>query len=104
MIIDHRTYRIRHGMNKTYINMFEEIGLPIQIRHLGNLLAYFETAIGPVNEVVHLWGYESLADMEQRRAKRDADPDWVFYKQKTVGMLEEQVNKILMPTRFSPIK
>ena len=104
MIIDHRTYRIQHGMNKTYINMFEEIGLPIQLRHLGNLLAYFETAIGPVNEVVHLWGYESLADMEQRRAKRDADPDWVFYKQKTAGMLEEQVNKILMPTRFSPIK
>ena len=103
-IIDHRTYRIRHGMNKEYIRLFEEIGLPIQLRHLGNLLAYFETAIGPVNEVVHLWGYESLADMEKRRANRDADPSWTVYKEKTSGMLSKQVNKILTPTHFSPIK
>ena len=104
MIIDHRTYQIRHGMNKTYVKLFEEIGLPIQLKHLGNLLAYFETAIGPVNEVVHLWGYESLADMELRRAKRDADPDWNIYKEKSAGMLLNQTNKILCPTHFSPLK
>ena len=104
MIIDHRTYRIRHGMNKIYINLFEEIGLPIQLRHLGNLLGYFETLVGPVNEVVHLWGYGSLADMEQRRAKRDADPSWAVYKEKTAGMLEKQSNKILVPKHFSPIR
>ncbi len=104
MIIDHRTYRIRHGMKKPYIKIFEEFGLPIQLRHLGNLLGYFETSVGPVNEVVHLWGYESLADMEQRRARRDNDPDWKVYKEKTAGMLDNQVNKILTPTQFSPIK
>ena len=104
MIIDHRTYRIHHGMNKPYMKLFQEIGLPIQLKHLGNLLAYFETTVGPVNEVVHLWGYESLADMEIRRAKRDADPNWVIYKEKTAGMLADQVNKILKPTDFSPIK
>ena len=104
MIIDHRTYRIRHGMNKSYIKIFEEFGLPIQLRHLGNLLGYFETSVGPVNEVVHLWGYESLADMERRRARRDSDPDWEVYKEKTAGMLDNQVNKILTPTQFSPIK
>ena len=104
MIIAHRTYQIRHGMNKTYVKLFEEIGLPIQLKHLGNLLAYFETAIGPVNEVVHLWGYESLADMELRRAKRDADPDWNIYKEKSAGMLLNQTNKILCPTHFSPLK
>ena len=104
MIIDHRTYQINHGMNKTYIKLFEEVGLPIQLHHLGNLLGYFETTVGPVNEVVHLWGYKNLADMEERRAKRDADPNWSVYKEKTAGMLAEQTNKILKPTHFSPIK
>ena len=104
MIIDHRTYQIRHGMEKVYLKTFEEVGLPIQLRHLGNLLAYFKTAIGPVNEVIHLWGYESLADMEERRARRDADPEWAVYKEKTARMLEVQVNKILSPTHFSPMK
>ena len=104
MIIDHRTYQIKHGMEKAYLKTFEEVGLPIQLRHLGNLVAYFKTAIGPVNEVIHLWGYESLADMEDRRARRDADPEWAIYKEKTAGMLEVQVNKILRPTQFSPMK
>ncbi len=104
MIVDHRTYRIKHGMNKQYIAMFEEYGLPVQLRHLGNLLAYFRTAIGSVNEVVHLWGYESLADMEQRRAARDADPAWAEYKKMSAGLLEYQENKILTPTDFSPMK
>ena len=104
MIIDHRTYRIKHGMERAYLKTFEELGLPIQLRHLGNLVAYFKTEIGPVNEVIHLWGYESLADMEKRRAQRDADPDWAVYKEQTAGMLEIQVNKILSPTKFSPIQ
>ncbi|MEK9722798.1 MAG: NIPSNAP family protein [Rhodospirillaceae bacterium] len=104
MIVDHRTYRIKHGRNKEYIAIFEELGLPVQRKHLGEPLAYFETAIGPVNEVVHLWGYESLADMEKRRAARDADPAWTVYKEKSAGMLEHQENKILKPTHFSLMK
>ena len=91
-------------MKEAYIKLFEETGLPIQLKHLGNLLGYFETTLGPVNEVVHLWGYASLADMEVRRANRDADPNWMIYKEKTAGMLMDQVNKILKPTDFSPIK
>jgi len=104
MIVDHRTYRIKHGKTAEYIKLFEEFGLPVQRRHLGEPLGYFQTTLGSINEVVHLWGYESLADMEKRRAARDADPDWAAYKKKTAGMLMVQDNKILTPTVFSPIR
>ncbi len=104
MIIDHRTYNVCHGQINTYIDMFESIGLPIQLKHLGNLIGYFETTIGPINQVIHLWGYENLADMEARRAARDADPDWAVYKKKTAGMLLSQENKIVTPAPFSPIR
>jgi len=104
MIIDHRTYNIQHGKVSTYVELFETLGLPIQMRHLGNLIGYFETTIGPINQVVHLWGYESLADMERRRQARDADPDWAVYKAKTAGMLVSQENKIVKPAGFSPIR
>ena len=104
MIIDHRTYTIRHGKKKKYMRLFQEVGLPIQMRHLGNLVGYFESAIGPLNQVIHLWGYESLADMETRRNARDDDPEWAVYKKKTGGMLLLQENKIIKPTSFSPIR
>ncbi len=103
MIIDHRTYTIAHGRNKEYLALFEAEGLPVQLEHLGNLLGYFTTGVGPVNEVVHLWGYEDFADMERRRASRDADPRWPVYKKNSAGMLVDQRNKILMPTSFSPL-
>ena len=104
MIVDHRTYTIRHGQANTYIDLFEKEGLPVQIKHLGKPIAYFETTIGPLNQVIHLWSYESLADMEKRRAQRDADPAWTEYKKKSGGMLEAQENQIVKPTSFSPLK
>jgi len=104
MIIDHRTYTVQHGRIGEYIKMFEEVGLPVQLKHLGNLIGYFQTAVGPLNQVVHLWGYADYADMERRRAARDADPDWAAYKARSAGMLVSQENKIVKPVSFSPLK
>ncbi len=104
MIIDHRTYTIAHGRDKEYLELFEREGLPVQLRHLGDPVGYFRTILGPLNQVVHLWRFEDLADMDARRAARDADPAWDEYKRKSAGMLTAQENKILAPTSFSPIK
>ncbi len=104
MIIDHRTYVIQHGRNGEYLKLFETEGLPVQLKHLGNLIGYFETTMGPLNQVVHLWGYTDLADMERRRQARDADPAWTAYKKKSAGMLVHQENKIIKPVAFSPLK
>lgn len=104
MIIDHRTYTLKPNRLPEYVRIFEEHGLPIQLRHLGNLVGYFTSVIGPVNQVVHLWGYEDLADMERRRAARDADPAWAEYRKKTQELVLYQENKILRPTGFSPIR
>ncbi len=104
MIIDHRTYRLKPNRMAQYLKVFEAEGLPIQRRHLGNLIGYFTTTIGPVNQVVHLWGYDSLADMEARRAARDGDPAWTEYRKKTQDLVLSQENKIVTPTSFSPIR
>jgi hypothetical protein len=102
MIIDHRTYTVQHGRMKEYLALFEEHGLPVQQRHLGGLMGYYQSAIGPLNQLIHLWRYEDLADMERRRAARDADPDWAAYLKRSAGMVLLQENKILKPTSFSP--
>ncbi|MAH85098.1 MAG: hypothetical protein CBB68_12695 [Rhodospirillaceae bacterium TMED8] len=102
MIIDHRTYNIKHGKSQIYIALFKDCGLPIQLKHLGNLIGYFETVIGTLNQVIHLWGYIDFADMEKRRHARDTDPAWAIYKKKSAGMLISQENKIIKPVNFSP--
>lgn len=106
MIVDHRTYSIRPGKVKLWLENYEKYALPIQQRHLGNLLGFFVIEIGPLNQIVFMWGYEDLGDREHRRATMEVDPDWLAYLAKSaeIGALLAQENKILKPTSFSPIK
>ena len=104
MIIDHRTYTFHHRKIPEFLKIYERDGLPVQLKHLGNLVGYFVSTIGALNQVIHLWGYENLADMEVRRAARDADPAWAKYLTKTAGLILSQETKILKPTSFSPIR
>jgi hypothetical protein len=86
------------------VALFEQHALPVMQRHDLELLGYYASHIGPLNQVVHLWCYDSLADMERKRAARDADPAWGAYLSLTEGMMLAQDNKIMRPTSFSPTR
>jgi hypothetical protein len=102
MIVEQRTYTLHHGTMATYLERYEKNGLPIQKRYLGPLLGFYVTEIGTLNQVVHLWRYDSLADREQRRAKLAADPDWQAFMKTNVGSFTHQEVKIMKPAPFSP--
>jgi len=104
MIVEQRTYRFKAGKVPVFMDLYEEKGLAIQTRVLGNLLGYFVTEIGPLNETVHLWGYDSLDDRTARRAALMADADWRAFLAEILPLLETQYSKILLPTGFSPIQ
>ena len=68
MIVDHRTYELQPGRLREFLALYEKEGLPVQKKHLGNLVGFFTTEVGNVNEIVHIWAYEDLADRTKRRA------------------------------------
>lgn len=104
MYFEMRTYTIKPGKLKEYLKHFEAVGLPILSRY-AKLIGYWYTEIGELNQLIHIWAYESLDDRSKKRAALYQDPDWQanFLPQAT-GMLEKQENKILLPADFSPIK
>ncbi len=104
MIVDVRTYNIVPRKMGTYLHLFETFALPILRKHVGDPLGYFTVDQGPLNQIVHLWGYESLADLENKRRARDADPAWAEYLSKTEGLVVNQDNKLCKPTDWSGIK
>ncbi len=103
MIVDMRTYTLKMGKVKAYFTMYEQEGYAIQRKYLGDPIGYFSTEIGNVNQVVHMWKYESLADRDQRRAALSADSGWMAYIQKASEFLITQENVILKSAPFSPI-
>jgi len=106
MIVDLRIYTTRPNKTAEFVALYEAEAWPLQQKHLGRCLGWFVTAEGPLNQVVHLWAYESQADRETRRAAMAADPAWGAYLRRAgeLGLLVAQENRLLRPTDFSPIK
>jgi hypothetical protein len=104
MIIEQRTYTLHVGKVPEYLRLYEAEGMAIQTRILGRMVGFFTTEIGPLNQIVHLWGYESLDDRAKRRVQMQADPGWKAYIAKVQPLIQTQETKILVPTSFSPIQ
>lgn len=103
MIYEHRTYTLPHGQMDKYLVRYEQHGLPVQLKHLERLLGFWVTEIGPLNQVVHIWVYEDMADRERRRIALNADPAWAAFTESNRGSFLDQEVKILRPAAFSPV-
>jgi hypothetical protein len=104
MIYEERDYRIKAGKLAEFVRLYGEFGLPLQKEHLGTFIAYFTTEIGELNHVVALWGFESLNDRMERRARMLADPRWHDYLRRVDGLLDIQTSRILSPVSYSPMQ
>jgi hypothetical protein len=104
MIYEERIYQITYGKIPELMKLYETEGLPIQLPILGNLIGYFSTDIGLLNQVVHIWGYQSLDDRASRRARLAADAGWQVFLGKIAPFMVRQENRILIPTSFSPLR
>ncbi len=90
MIVDLRRYTLKPGRLAFYLERYGAAGYAAQTRHLGEALGWFVVDVGPQNQVLHLWAYDSLAEMEVRRAAMAADPDWIAVRDEFKGLFETQ--------------
>jgi NIPSNAP len=62
MIIDHRTYELQPGRVRDFLSLHEKGGFACADEASRQLVGYFTTEAGNVNEIVHIWAYQDLAD------------------------------------------
>jgi hypothetical protein len=103
MIVDMRTYSFVPGRMAEWVALYEKHAWPIQKQYLGNCLGWYTSVEGKLHQVVHLWGYESQADREQRRHAMHQDPAWQAFlvKARELGVTVSQENSILAPAAFA---
>ncbi len=104
MIVEMRTYKIRPGELQNFIKIYDEEIREIHTKILGNQIGFFYTEIGDINEVVHLYGYESYEDRQARRITLSKQPEFISYLNKVKNIIIEMQNKLMIPTDFSKIK
>jgi hypothetical protein len=104
MIVEQRDYQVHPGKLGEVVRLYAEEGVALQLEHLGQFLGAFTTDIGTLSTYTALWGYESLDERGERRAKLQADPRWQEFLKKLQPLLHTQQNRILVPTAYSPLR
>lgn len=104
MIVEMRTYTLKPLRTADFLNLYEQAALPLQLKYLGHLIGFYVSELGPLNQVVHLWGFDSLAERESRRLAMERDPGWTPYREalRDLDVILAQESKILKSTSFSP--
>jgi hypothetical protein len=102
MLVDHQTCTIPHGRMDEYLERYAAIGLALQRRYLGHHIGCYVSEIGMLNQVIHLWGFESMADREARHALMQQSPEWRAFAAMNSGLFVVQETRLLRATPFSP--
>ena len=104
MIYEQRCYTLTPAGMRPFLALYEREGLPLLRRHLGQLVAFFVTETGELNQVVHLWAYPDLNDRDARRSALWQDPEWLAYADKVLPFIVRMESRLLKPTAFSPLQ
>ena len=94
-LVDHRIYTIRLRKMPEFLDVFDRLALPILLQTLGHPLGFWTSLVGPQNQFVHLWGYDSLADYETRCRARDTHPDFPAYLAASEHLIVEQETRLI---------
>ncbi len=104
MIYELRTYTLHPGKAPEFIQYAGGIAMPIRGDRYGRLAGYWSTDVGTLNQVVHLWAYDDLADRTRAREELSKNPRWnAEYVPKIRPLLLKQENKIMIPTHSRPV-
>ncbi len=93
--VEMRTYELKPGTANTYAALYLEEGFAIQKSHLGEPVGYYVSEVGDLNQVIHMWRYDSLEQRTQKRTALFSDPAWLDYVSKIGPMVVTQKNMIL---------
>jgi hypothetical protein len=104
VIVEQRDYHVFTGKLNELVRHYEEEGIALQREYLGGLVAAFTTDIGALSTYTSMWRYDSFAEREERRARLQADERWRAFLVKIQPLIHTQVNRILVPTSFSPLQ
>ena len=95
MIVEQRDYHVVTGKLPELVRLYAEEGIAIQREVLGGFLGAFTTDVGALSTYTSLWGYESHAERESRRASLQARDDWQRFLARIQPLIHTQQNRLL---------
>jgi len=97
MIIEMRTYTLQPTTLAEAEKRFGE-ALPSREEY-SKLAAFWHSEVGPLNQIIHVWAYDSFEHRAEVRAAAAKDPNW---PPKIREFCVAQQSEVFIPAPFSP--
>ena len=94
-LIDHRIYTIALRKMPEFLDVFNRLAMPVLLQTLGHPIGFYTSMVGPLNQFVHLWAYDDLADYERRCLARDTHPDFGAYLKASSHLITAQETRLI---------
>ncbi len=97
MIVEIRTYTLQPGTTAQFEERFGA-ALPVRAK-VSPLAAFWHTEVGPLNQVIHVWPYETMDERTRLRGEATKLQGWPPNVREFVV---DQKSQIFIPAPFSP--
>jgi hypothetical protein len=98
MLFEYRAYTLRPGNEDAFWDAQQMRGLdPVKRPIMARVVGYFATRTGPVDQIVHLWRYDSYEDWYTRLYSGYGDPAAEPYYRKVRALMVAQESRFLAP-------
>ena len=104
MIVEMRTYTIKPGRLHDFLKIYNDDIREVHTEILGNQLGFFYSEFGELNQVIHIYGYDSYDERDKRRKILSHNEAFKNYVKKAADLIFSQKNQLLIPAEFSKIK
>jgi hypothetical protein len=99
-----RTYTLYVGKMAEAAKLYTEIGYPAFVKggHAKKLVGYFQSDVGTINQLVHMWKFDDDADRRKHWAGVYADADFMQFAVKFRPLVMTQEVKLMLPAPWGP--
>lgn len=96
-----RWYRTQTGRTGEWLELFKGV-MPTREKYMRRV-GLWQTDLGPLNEVVHMWVFRDLKERAEKRTALGQDPAWQKFVAASVSLLAHMQAAVLIPTPASPM-
>ena len=104
MIYEERTYTLYPGSVPAFLDVYEQSGMHIHQRHLGEQIAFFTTDVGTLNQIVQIFAFADAGGRQRRREALYADPEWLKFTPVLREFIAHMESRLPAPTRLSKLR
>ena len=99
-----RTYTLYVGKMSEAVKLYQELGFPAMQKggHDKKLVGYFQSDVGTINQILHLWKFDDDADRRKSWQSLFANADFMNFAGKFRPLVMTQEVKLLLAAPWGP--